>query len=495
MKIKWNLPLPDLKGDKKRLGIVAGIVVLMLVLLVAFCLQPEVMKKEVTVEAGAGAPDPADFLLEKSGEKVEYEDISAVDFAVPGDYPVKLRYRDRVHKSTVLVRDTVAPEGSARNLSAYAGEKLTAEDFLVSLSDATQVTVAFEKAPDMEKTGSRLVTLLLTDLGGNVTAVDAVLTVFEDTAAPVLEGVAPLYTYLNTRPAYTADVKAVDDCDLWPEITVDDSKVNLSALGTYDLYYKAVDAAGNEVSAATTVTVTDDNVAPQLYGVHEIAVYAGSTVDYTAGIVFRDDRDSAPTLHVDDSRVEADVPGTYPLTYVARDITGNETVAETTLRIEEKPAAYAEEADILAAVDGVLAKITTADMTPEAKVRAVYSWIRSNFTYSGSTLHTDELQAAWELMELGRGDCFHFFSLSKIMLERLGVEHIDVRKVKNHEGDTDHYWSMVTLDGERWYHYDVTPYPWDPQDFCLVTDSQIDAFSESHKGYFNRNAEAYPATP
>lgn len=490
---QWNISA--LTSDKKKLGIVAGIVVLMLVLLIAFCFQPDVVVKELTVEAGTGAPDPKAFLLEDTGENIRFEDISAVDFTAPGDYPVELRYRDRVYKSTLLVRDTVAPEGSARNLAAYAGETLTAGDFLVSVSDATQVTVAFAKAPDMEKTGSRLVKLLLTDLGGNVTEVAAVLTVFEDTAAPVLEGVAPLYTYLDTRPDYTAAVKAVDDWDLWPEITVDDSKVNLSQQGTYDLYYKVVDAAGNETSAATTVTVTDDNTAPRIYGVHEIAVYAGSTVDYTAGVVVRDDKDAAPTLTVDASQVTADVPGTYPLTYVATDITGNRTELSATLTVEEKPETYADETEVYAAIDAALAKITTADMTPEAKVRAVYSWIRSNYTYSGSSLRTDEVQAAWELMELGRGDCFHFFSLSKLMLERLGVEYIDVRKVKNHEGDTDHYWSMVTLDGETWYHFDTTPYPWDPQDFCLVTDGELDAFSEGHKGYFNRDTEAYPTTP
>lgn len=490
MQKKWNIKL-----DRSRLLIIGGIVALMAIFAILFLLQPDPIVEELTVEAGAESLDPRKFLREDTGETVKFKDLSAVDFAVPGTYPVELEYREETYKSTVVVCDTVPPVAAAKNLAAYSGETLRPEDFIVSMTDVTRVTAAFEKEPDMTKPGSRLVTILLTDLGGNVTEVNAVLTVFHDTTPPELSGVEPQHAYIGTAPDYAASVRVADDYDLNPEIIVDDSKVDMNTLGIYDLVFRAVDAAGNETTVATTITVTDDAAAPVIYGVHEIAVYVGSSVNYTSGVRVVDDKDTAPKLTVDDSAVDLSTPGTYPLFYRAVDLTGNVTEQETTIRIEAKPEGCAAEEDVYAAIDEVLGKITAADMTQEAKVRAVYSWIRSNFTYAGSTLRTDEVQAANELMNEGRGDCFHFFSLGKLMLQRLGVETIDVRKVKNHDGDTDHYWSMVTLDGgESWYHFDATPYPWDPTDFCLVTDGYLDDFSAGHKGYFNRDTSLYPAT-
>ncbi len=491
MEKNWNVKL-----NKTHMGLIAGISVLIVVLAVVFWIQPEVVVEELVVEAGSPMPEPRAFLLEDTGEAVDYADNAQVDLTKPGSYPVELSYREDTHKSTIVVRDTVAPTGTAKNLLAYSTQTVKAEDFLVTVEDVTQVTASFEKEPDLSRTGSRLVTIVLTDQGGNVARVQAVLTVLHDTTPPELTGVAPQYTYLGTKPEYTAELVATDDYDLNPEIIVDDSKVKLDALGTYDLVFRAVDEVGNETRMATTLTVTDDNVPPAIYGVHEIAVYMGSTLDYTSGIVVSDDRDNAPKLTVDSSRVDLNTPGTYPLAFQVRDRSGNVTRAETTVRIEEKPAQYTQEADITAAVDAVLVKITTPDMTPEAKVRAIYSYIRSNYTYAGSTVRTDEMQAAYELIQQGRGDCFHFFSLGKLMLNRAGVQTIDVRKVKNHDGDTDHYWSMVSVDGgESWYHFDATPYPWDPTDFCLVTDSFVESFSKDHKGYFNRDTALYPATP
>lgn len=491
MQKNWNVKL-----DKTHMGIIAGIAVLMVVLAVAFWIQPKVVAEELVVEAGDPMPEPRAFLLEDTGETVTYADNAQVNLTLPGSYPVELSYRENTYQSTIVVRDTAAPRGSAKNLRVYSTQTVRAEDFLVTVEDVTQVTASFEKEPDLTKSGSRLVTVLLTDQGGNVAKVEAVLTVLHDTTPPELTGVAPQYTYLGTKPRYTADLRVTDDYDLNPEILVDDSKVKLDTLGTYDLVFRAVDEAGNETRMATTLTVTDDNVAPAIYGVHEIALYLGSTLDYTSGIRVADDRDSDPKLTVDSSRVDLNTPGTYPLVFQARDRSGNLVQAETTVRIEETPAQYTAEAEVIAAVDGILAKITTADMTQEAKVRAIYSYIRSNYTYAGSTVRTDEIQAAWELMNQGRGDCFHFFSLGKLMLKRAGVETIDARKVKNHDGDTDHYWSMVSVDGGRsWYHFDATPYPWDPTDFCMVTDSFVDSFSKGHKGYFNRDTALYPATP
>ena len=115
--------------------------------------------------------------------------------------------------------------------------------------------------------------------------------------------------------------------------------------------------------------------------------------------------------------------------------------------------------------------------------------------YSDSSDKSDYLQGAYVMMTERSGDCFNYFALSKLMFERLGIDNIDVRKVKNYEGDADHFWSLVSLDGgETWYHFDCTPRI-GGGDFCLITDAELDAYSVSHKNSHNRDKSLYPATP
>ena len=96
----------------------------------------------------------------------------------------------------------------------------------------------------------------------------------------------------------------------------------------------------------------------------------------------------------------------------------------------------------------------------------------------------------------GKGDCYGFWAVTKLLFERLEIPNIDVRKVKNSADDTDHFWSLVSLDdGDTWYHFDSTPRAGEGDDFCLATDAFIDAYSDSHEGSHNRDKSLYPETP
>ena len=96
----------------------------------------------------------------------------------------------------------------------------------------------------------------------------------------------------------------------------------------------------------------------------------------------------------------------------------------------------------------------------------------------------------------GKGDCYGFWAVTKLLFERLEIPNIDVQKVKNSADDTDHFWSLLSLDGgDTWYHFDSTPRYGDGDDFCLVTDAFIDAYSDSHEGSHNRDKSLYPETP
>ena len=486
---------PKFNLNKKLLAIAGG--VLAVVILAAVLLWPANIVSELTVEAGRESITANEFRKEDKGIDAQFvSDLTAVDLNTIGTYPVQVQYKNKTYDCTIVVEDTIAPEAEVRNLAVYSYDTPDPEDFIVSIKDVSPVTVQYEKRTDLTKDGSYLLKLILTDAAGNHSEYEVVLTVFIDTGAPQLAGVEAIFTYIGTEPDYLAGVTAMDDKDVALEILVDTSKVDLNAVGTYDITYSVTDIAGNTTTVPSTVTVTDDNTAPTIQGVHSISLYLGSAVSYRSGVVVTDDKDPSPKLDIDSSQVDLSNPGTYPLVYTARDMTGNETRLEVTVTVAEKPTTYIEADVIHAMADELLKKIVTEDMTPEAKVKAIYAYVRSHYTYSGHSDKTDWLQGAYVMMDSGEGDCFNYYAITKLLLDRCGIPNIDVRKVRNFPEDSDHYWSLVSVDGgQTYYHLDTTPRVGDGDDFCLVTDAFLDAYSAANKNCHNRDKSLYPATP
>jgi len=230
-------------------------------------------------------------------------------------------------------------------------------------------------------------------------------------------------------------------------------------------------------------------------GVADKFLYVGDTISYMSGVTVTDNMDTEPTLDVDRSKVDLSVPGEYTVIYTATDSAGNTTKLESKVTVLEKKENYVSYETIYQEVDAILAQIIEEDMTLQKKVWAVYVWIRSNCSYVNHSEKDDWMQAAYLMMTEGKGDCFNYYALCKLMLDRLEIPNMDVRKVKNYEGDSDHYWSLVSLDGgNTWYHVDTTPRT-DPASFCLVTDKFMDDYSATHGKCFNRDKSLYPATP
>ena len=486
---------PKFNLNKKLLAIAGGAVAV--VGLAAVLLWPGNIHEELTVEAGRTSITANDFRKEDKGVDAQFvSDMTVVDLKTPGSYPVSVEYKGKTHNCTLTVEDTIPPEAEIRNVSIYSGHELKAEDFVVSVKDATDVTVALKSTPDLTVEAQNLVTVVVTDAAGNASEYEAVLSVFVDNGAPQLSGIQPLFTYIGTEPDYLAGVSAMDDRDMALEILVDKSQVDLNAIGAYDIVYSVTDAAGHTTTAPSTVTVTDDNVAPTIQGVHNISLYLGSAASYRSGVIVTDDKDPSPKLEVDSSQVDLSNVGTYPLVYTARDMTGNETRVEVTVTVAEKPETYVDPETVNAKADELLKKIVTEDMAAEAKVKAIYSYVRSHYTYSGHSDKTDWVQGAYVMMESGQGDCFNYYAVTKLLLDRCGIPNIDVRKVRNFPDDSDHYWSLGSIDGRStYYHLDTTPRVGDGDDFCLVTDAFLDAYSDTHGKCHNRDKALYPRTP
>ena len=270
----------------------------------------------------------------------------------------------------------------------------------------------------------------------------------------------------------------------------------LSAMGIW----LAVDPALDKVLALSTEppvqsTGPKDSQPPQIYGIQDFTVYQGDPISYLSGVTATDDLDPEPKLNVDSREVDLSKPGTYTVTYTASDDSGNLATACASITVLKKEEGYADLETIYTLADELLVIILEGTTDTRQQVEAIYNWARTDIRYAGHSDRSDWRQTAYNVIRSGEGDCFGYFAATKLMFERLGIPNIDVQKVRNHEEDSDHFWSLVSVDGNHYYHFDATPRYGDGDDFCLVTDAFLDAYSEQHKGSHNRDKSLYPQTP
>lgn len=316
----------------------------------------------------------------------------------------------------------------------------------------------------------------------------------------VRDRMAPTGLAQNKTTAQNVSVPAedfvTDIVDATPVTVTYKETPEFSKVGDQPVTLVLTDAAGNTTELTATLTVIADEIPPTIYGVQDITTFVGDTVSYKKGIYAVDNLDTSSKLTVDSSAVDLSKAGVYTITVTATDASGNKTEKTMKITVREKTADVASEETLNAMADGVIRSIIKEGMTKREQVAAIYNWARRSFGYSGHSDKSDWKQGAYTMLTKKTGDCFNYFAVTKLLLERLDIDNIDVRKVKNYSGDSDHFWSLVSVDGGKtWYHLDTTPRVGSGDDFCLVTDAFLDAYSTAHKNSHNRDKSLYPATP
>lgn len=411
------------RRNQQRRGLVTmvgvlSVILLLLLAVLLFYKGPEVeLYSEVTMEAGGALPSAREFLVEQSKVEISYLDTSKVNPNVPGVYEVTLLCDEQKRQVKLKVMDTTNPTGKVHNLTALSIEMPAAEAFVTDIQDLSEVTVSYVNEPDKNRDGEQTVVIALTDAYGNVTHLEAVLTLIIDREPPVITGVK-------------------------------------------------------------------DKV-----------IYQGDTIAYLSGVTITDNMTAEPKLEVDRSQVDPETPGEYTVIYLATDDFGNKSEVFMKVSVLPKREDYVSLEQIEEEVNAIFEQILRDDMTQQQQVWAIYVWIRTNCMYVNHSEKDDYRQAAHRMMVDRQGDCFNYYALTKVMLDQLGIPNIDVRKVKNYEGDNDHYWSLVSVDGgNSYYHVDATPRR-NAASFCLVTDAYMDEYSAANGKCFNRDKSLYPATP
>lgn len=240
----------------------------------------------------------------------------------------------------------------------------------------------------------------------------------------------------------------------------------------------------------------EDREAPVLTGLEDRIVYQDAQVDFLEGVGIQDNLDPHPYMEVDDSSVDLSKCGVYEVRYAAVDASGNTLKASVHVTVEPWPMTQPPQDGADEAADAVLRELLLPGNSLREQVERVHRWVQNSIHYQNHLDRQSWKQAAETALTTRAGDCYAYFAVSKLLLTRLGVPTIDVEKVKNDPEDSEHFWSLVSVDGgETYYHFDCTPRVGRAQGFCLVTDGELDAYSRANNGSHNRDTSLYPATP
>lgn len=494
---------------------------------------------EITVEAGGSFPDPNTLLYSQADTAAYAPDIELVDLHTPGTYTAGVSVCGTVFPITVHVVDTVVPEITVRSVFIKPGEKVTAEDFIVSASDETELTFSLLTEPDYTGIDIQRVQICAEDLDGNRTVLEADL--FISPLAPV--SVEAQEGYLKPEMLGAEDVKILShlrlnhagafkiECErdgktfyalvtvtdtVAPKVTAKDSEAYLhvmpdpsvmiaEAVDMTDITYTfekepdleteepqlvtvlCTDEGGNVTKVSAYLTLTPDTTPPELYVPEVIYCYIGEPVSYFSTVAAVDERGGEVTIEVDNSQVNIYQEGSYPVTYTATDASGNKTVVTVKFTFMEPGVTEKAFND---AVDSLYNEIIPPGTDAKHACRIIYDWIYKNLKYRVRANKKDWKYEAWRSITYKNGDCFSFCAVARALLEKAGARVMVVTREGGYPG-THHWWLLVDV-GTGYYHFDaINVGPKNYQCF-MRTDEEV---RKKNKLFWAFDKNKYPATP
>lgn len=379
----------------------------------------------------------------------------------------------------------VQPKVKEELICEAGSEFPTISDFLLEEYADAEIDLDEEELPDMNQPGDYEIKIRIGRL-----AYQSLLHIV-DTVAPLVK---------------TKDVHGETGLELKPEdfiesiedatettvefVTVPDTQKP----GNQTVELLALDQGGNQTRMTAKLEIVEDKEPPVIQGVEPLAVGIGDSISYKRNVTVADNLDTDPELEVDDSAVNLNQSGEYPLVYIAKDESGNETEAKTTVQVVDEDAVgetTEEVQDKLAAVteaaDRLLEQIAPADMPSKDRAYAIFNWVHDNIRWKDGTPKTSWVDAAYLGLIERKGDCYAYASSAKCLLTRAGIPNMDIGF--SNERRT-HYWNLIDL-GEGWYHFDATRRA-DGRSFFYCSDKEIREYSETHNGSHAYDPSLYP---
>jgi len=513
----------------------------------------QAVKTIVTIEAGSPVPDAGVFAVDADDE-IEYaSDISHITLNKVGDIELTVILNDITHDVILRVIDTIPPTASPYHRFIALYETQTADAFIKDINDATKVEATFKEEPDFSTLGKQDFVVILEDEGGNITEVHSCVYIFSIGGKITIEagtniksiplrdfltrndGLNDMYEFVSmefeigitqeqansvgdydvsillSETLISSYISVIDttppigkpkNLEIWLGKTAepiefvqyahDYSEFSARFLSEPDFYFEGVqevtvileDIYENAAEFSSTLTIIKDTIPPEIRGAVDITVFEGATVLYREGVTAWDNADGYINFDVDSSAVKLNTVGKYPVTYSAIDSSGNKTSVTITLSVIRYTPAT-----VHTLVDSVLSKIINSSMGQTEKARAIHRWVRSNIRYGGNT-ERDRLKAAHSGLQRRVGDCYTYYAVSSLMLERAGINNIQIRRTPGARS-TNHYWNLIQIGGS-WYHFDATPNNFGFFGFMFTADEALRISAHVSSNYYAYDPSLYP---
>lgn len=254
--------------------------------------------------------------------------------------------------------------------------------------------------------------------------------------------------------------------------------------------------SGGGNSKTLAIIGPDNNVA---------VVYIGETVSYKSLVTVTG---SQPTLTVDNSRVDINVVGSYPVVYTATDSGGRSVQYTLTLLVKSKD--YTKEA-LMTIVETKATKLgMSKSMSKTELVKKIYAFVNdpsvvgteANIFFNDqsntptqkvnrATWQEDWIEEAIRTLSMSRmsGDCYTYYSVSKAFFEYFGIQNYGIQRSASSTEAGTHFWSIVnvgTASDPQWYYYDATrlagSFSDGTRNACLITEAKLNSYKTSKNG-------------
>jgi len=442
------------------------------------------VKSELTIWNGEPIPSAEDFLNDNTRSLVKTARFLVVPKTDSGDQDIAILMQ--LEDGTTRTENTVLTIREPVITWELGTEKTAAELLGADYADA----VLSLSLTDVTKVGSYDVTVKTHGKELPFTLVA------QDTTAPAVK----IHDALNFYVHQEISAKDfVESCEDLSQVEYHFSEEPTTMMqGTYTTQLIVTDTSGNSTTCEITYSVSGDGEPPVINGVSDMHTIVGIPVSYLRGVTANDAHDGEIEVTCEEGEgFSIRKAGDYTVTFTAKDEAGNTKTETATLHvlpsIDEENIMQLTEDDVMRMGDHIIESINHEGDTSRQYLRKLYNYVQGHMVYHGSSQRYDWYQSAAVALYQGYGDCRNYYGFGRLLLTCAGFENMLVEKVKPYEGATNHYWSLVNVDG-AWYHFDTTP-RYKVSDFFLWTDAQMDAFSAKNNQCFNRDKSLYPATP
>ena len=163
---KSNAPSKKKKIIKR---IIWFVIIVFLIIIIYLLARPKF--KNVTIELGKKDIKVQDFLVSSIYKKgaASITDLKSINFSEVGETKVTLRFLKKEETVKLKIVDTTAPKVKFKEHTAYIDYQLNPEDFIESKEDLSEMTVSFEKEPEIKDYGDYPVKIIVSDKYGNKT--------------------------------------------------------------------------------------------------------------------------------------------------------------------------------------------------------------------------------------------------------------------------------------------------------------------------------------